>query len=146
MLDYGILLIALGIILAIIEIADPGMFIAPSVLILLGVIAIVFGPEHIFSFWSLLAIALLIFPLLLVSRKYHEFKSSPSTPTTTTTTLRGQQGYVIKEIEPGNISGKVKQGNGSKIWSATADEKIEVGDKVKITEAKGVHVVVEKIE
>jgi len=146
MLSYGILLISIGIILALIEIVDPGMFIAPSVLILLGIIAIVFGQDHIFSFWSLLAISLLIFPLLLVSRKYHDLKSSPSTPTTTTTTLKGQRGYVIKEIEPGNISGKVKQGSGSKIWSATADEKIEEGAKVKITEAKGVHVVVEKVE
>ncbi len=146
MLTYGILLISIGIILALIEIADPGMFIAPSVLILLGLISIFFGPEHIFSFWTLLAIAVLIFPLLFISRKYHEFRSSPSTPTTTTTTLKGQNGYVIKEIEPGNISGKVKQGSGSKIWSATAEEKIEEGSKIKIIEAKGVHVVVEKVE
>ncbi len=146
MVPYGILLIIIGLILAIIELADPGMFIAPSVLILLGFIAIIFGPEQIFSFWTLLVVALLIFPLLLISRKYHEFRSSPYTPTTTSTTLKGQIGYVIKEVEPGNIKGKVKQGSGSKIWSATADERIEEGAKVKITEAKGVHIVVEKIE
>ncbi len=146
MITYGILLVAIGIVLAIIEIADPGMFIAPSILIILGFIAIIFGQEHIFSFWSILAFALLIIPLFFISRKYHEFRSSPSTPTTTSTSLKGQEGYVIKEIKPGNISGKVKQGTGSKIWSATANKKIEEGAKVKIIKVKGVHVVVKKIE
>lgn len=146
MITYGILLVAIGIVLAIIEIADPGMFIAPSILMILGFIAIIFGQEHIFSIWSILAFALLIIPLFFISRKYHEFRSSPSTPTTTSTSLRGQEGYVIKEIKPGNISGKVKQGRGSKIWSATANKKIKEGAKVKIIEVKGVHVVVKKIE
>ncbi len=91
-------------------------------------------------------VILLVFPLFFISRKYHEFKSPPYTPTTTTTSLKGQEAYVIKEINPRNISGKVKQGRGNKKWSGTADEKIEEGEKVKITEAKGVHVVVEKVE
>lgn len=143
---YGVLLIAIGIVLAIIELVDPGMFIAPSILIMIGFIAIVFGPEYIFSFWTFVAIILLVFPLFFLSRKYHDFRSSPYTPTTTTTTLKGQEAYVIKEINPENISGKVKQRRGSKIWSATADERIEKGEKVKITEAKGVHVIVEKVE
>ncbi|MBS3782702.1 MAG: NfeD family protein [Candidatus Thermoplasmatota archaeon] len=121
------------------------MFIAPSLLILLGIIAIAFGPQHIFSYWTLIIVAILIFPLFLVSRKYHEFRSSPNTPTTTTTSLKGQEGYVIKEIIPGNISGKVKQGSGSKIWSATADEKIEKGAKVRIMGVDGVHLKVEEI-
>jgi len=146
MITYGILLIVIGIILAIIEIADPGMFIAPSILIMIGFIAIIFGLDSIFSFWTILAFILLTFPLFFISKKYHESKYSAPIPTTTTTTLKGQEGYVVKEVEPGNISGKVKQGSGSKIWSATADEKIEEGAKVKITEAKGVHIVVEKIE
>jgi len=139
-------LIIIGIILAIIDIADPGLFIAPSILILIGLIALIFGLEHIFSFWTVLGIVLLLIPLFLISRKYHQLKSPPSTPTTTSTTLKGQKGYVIQEIEPENISGKVKQGSGSKIWSATADEKIEEGTEVEIKKAKGVHVVVEKIE
>jgi len=146
MITYGIMLVAIGIVLAIIEIADPGMFIAPSILVILGFIAIIFGQEHIFSFWSILAFALLIIPLFFLSKKYHEFRSSPSTPTTTSTSLKGQEGYVIKEIQPGSISGKVKQGDGSKIWSATANKKIEEGAKVKIVGVKGVHVVVKKIE
>lgn len=72
--------------------------------------------------------------------------TSPSSPTTSQTTLKGRKGTVINEIDPENISGKVKLENGSKIWSATADERIEEGTKVKISEVKGVHLKVEKVK
>ncbi|MBS3789930.1 MAG: zinc ribbon domain-containing protein, partial [Candidatus Thermoplasmatota archaeon] len=71
--------------------------------------------------------------------------SSPSPPTTSSTTLRDKEGYVIKEIRPENISGKVKLIEGSKIWSATADEKIENGTRVRVSEVEGVHLKVDEI-
>jgi len=146
MTTYGILLIAIGILLAIFEAADPGFFIAipAGVLITLGFIILAF-PELIFTIWTPLIVAVVVLPLMFLSMKYYQYISPPTKPTTTmTTSLKGQEGKVVKEIDPDDISGKVRVG--SKYWSATADEKIEVGAKVKITEAKGVHVVVEKIE
>jgi len=71
------------------------------------------------------------------------FSTSP--PTTTTTTLKDRKGFVIKDIQPENIKGKVKIIQSSKVWSATADEKIEAGTKVKINEVEGVHLIVEDI-
>ncbi len=146
MTTYGILLIAIGILLAIFEAADPGFFIAipAGVLITLGFIILAF-PEMIFTIWTPLIVALVVLPLMFLSMKYYQYISPPTKPTTTmTTSLKGQRGKVVKEIDPDDISGKVRVG--SKYWSATADERIEEGAKVKITEAKGVHVVVEKIE
>ena len=146
MTTYGILLIAIGIILAIVEAADPGFFIAipAGVLITLGFIILAF-PEMIFTIWTPLIVALVVLPMMFISMKYYQYISPPTKPTTTmTTSLKGQEGKVVKDIDPDDISGKVRVG--SKYWSATADERIEEGAKVKITEAKGVHIVVEKIE
>ncbi len=70
--------------------------------------------------------------------------SCPPSPTTSTTTLKGRKAYVVKKINPWDISGKVKLVHGNKVWSATADSEIERGTKVKIVKSKGVHVVVEK--
>ncbi len=143
---YGILLIAIGILLAIFEAVDPGFFIAipAGVLITLGFIILAF-PGLIFTIWTPLIVAIVVLPLMFLSMKYYQYISPPTKPTTTmTTSLKGQEGKVVKEIDPDDISGKVRVG--SKYWSATADESIEEGAKVKIIEAKGVHVVVEKIE
>jgi len=72
--------------------------------------------------------------------------SSPPTPTTSSTTLKGREAFVVKKIQPWDISGKVKLVNGNKIWSATAEKEIEEDTRVKIIKSKGVHVVVEKVE
>ncbi|MEF8835573.1 MAG: NfeD family protein [Candidatus Thermoplasmatota archaeon] len=72
--------------------------------------------------------------------------SNPPTPTTSSTTLRGREGFVVEDVKPEDISGKVRILNGNKIWSATAGEKIEKGTKVQIIEADGVHVWVEEVE
>ncbi|MBS3781905.1 MAG: NfeD family protein [Candidatus Thermoplasmatota archaeon] len=146
MIIYGVILIALGILLAIFEAADPGFFIAipAGVLLTLGIITIAF-PGILFTWMTPLIVAAIVIPLMFLSMRYYQHISPPSKPTTTmTTSLKGQEGKVVKEIDPDNISGKIRVG--SKYWSATADENIEEGAKVKITEAKGVHVVVEKIE
>ncbi|MBS3816405.1 MAG: NfeD family protein [Candidatus Thermoplasmatota archaeon] len=143
----GIVLIAIGIILFIIEATDPGFFIAipAGVLITLGFMFIFF-PGQVLSIWTPLVVAAVVLPLMFISLKFYQNISPPSKPTTTmTTSLEGETAQVVKEIEPNNISGKVKV-SGSKIWSATADEKIEVGEKVKIVKAEGVKLVVERLE
>lgn len=72
--------------------------------------------------------------------------SNPPTPTTSSTTLKGKEGFVLKEVRPEDISGKVRLLKGNKTWSATSEDKIEEGAKVRVIEAEGVHVLVEKIE
>jgi len=89
----------------------------------------------------LLGIIVLLFILYLL---YLIF-SSRSTPTTTPTTLKGREGFVLEEIRPENIKGKVRVIHSSRIWSATADEIIEEGTKVKINKVEGVHLIVEKV-
>lgn len=147
MINYGILLIAIGILLAIFEALDPGFFIAipAGVLITLGFILIFFS-EQVFTFWTPIVVAVVVLPLMFLSLKFYQTISPPSKPTTTmTTSLKGQTAKVVKEIEPDTISGKVKV-RGNKIWSATADERIEEGEKVKIVEAEGVKLVVKRLE
>ncbi len=90
----------------------------------------------------LIAIAILL-PLLYL---LYLILSSPPSPTTTSTTLKGREAYVIKKIKPWDLSGKVKLIKGNKVWSATADNEIEEGARVKIIKTRGVHVVVEKVE
>ncbi|MFW6064342.1 MAG: NfeD family protein [Candidatus Natronoplasma sp.] len=86
------------------------------------------------------ALVLLIPILFLLYLKF----TSPETPTTTNKTLKNREGYVIKEIQPENISGKVKIVNSSKVWSATAKRRIEEGKRVIINEVEGVHIKVEE--
>jgi len=90
----------------------------------------------------ILAIAILL-PILYL---LYIIISSPSPPTTTSTTLKGRKAFVVKDVKPWNISGKVKLINENQIWSATAEEKLERGTKVKITGVEGVHVVVEETD
>ncbi|MFP4609164.1 MAG: NfeD family protein, partial [Candidatus Aenigmatarchaeota archaeon] len=150
LMTWGIVLIAVGIILFIVEAADPGFFIAipAGVLLTLGVIIIAFPEFELLSLWTPLIVAAVVIPLMFLSMRYYQYISPPSKPTTTmTSSLKGKKGIVVKKINPNDISGKVKVGDeigGG--WSATADEEIEEGEKVRIKESKGVHVVVERLD
>lgn len=84
--------------------------------------------------------------LLPIIYLFYLIFSSPTSPTTSTRTLKGRKAYVVRKINPWDISGKVKLVHGNKVWSATADSEIEEGARVKITKSKSVHVVVEKVE
>lgn len=147
MINYGILLIVIGILMLIFEAMDPGFFVAipGGVLVTLGFIFIFF-PGKVFSFWTPVVVAAVVIPLMFLSLKFYQTISPPSKPTTTmTTSLEGETAQVVEDIEPNAISGKVKV-RGHKIWSATADERIEKGEKVKIVKAEGVTLVVERLE
>ena len=147
MMSYGILLIAIGILLAIFEAMDPGFFVAipAGVLITLGFI-LIFFPGQLYRFWTPIVVAAVVIPLMFISLKFYQTISPPSKPTTTmTTSLIGETAQVVKDIEPDTISGKVKV-RGNKIWSATADEEIDAGEKVKVIDAEGVKLVVKRLE
>ena len=67
----------------------------------------------------------------------------PTPETTVASSLLGKRGLVTREIEPGNLRGKVMIENDT--WSATAETVIPVGTKVVVKSSEGVHVKVEEL-
>lgn len=142
--SLGLILIIAGILLLISEAAVPDFFVAipGGVLLVLGMIAVAF-PNLLYSLWTPLIVVIIIIPLTYASIKFYQKISPPTKPTTTmTSSLVGKEGKVKKKVEPDELSGKVKIEN--QLWSATADQEIDEGKWVVVTESKGVHVVVKE--
>ncbi len=146
MYQYGLAMIVVGIVLLVAEALDPGFFIAipGGVLVVLGIMAIAV-PSLVLTIWSPIIVGAVVVILLLVTMKFYQNISPPTTPITTgSDSLRGQKGKVVQKIDPDDISGKVRIDN--QTWSATADEEIEEGTKVVVTKSEGVHVVVKELK
>lgn len=144
-MQLGLMLVIVGIILFIVEAAEPGFFIAipAGVLLTLGIIAVIF-PALLMTYWTPVIVVAIVLPLMFASMKFYQRISPTTRPTTTMTrSLVAEKGKVLKQIEPDEISGKVRVK--SQLWSATADEKIEEGVMVQVTDAQGVHIVVKKL-
>lgn len=139
-------MIIIGILLLIFEASDPGTFfpaIVGSVLITFGLIAVAV-PELLTSLWTPAILAAVVIPLMFIYMKLYQRLSPPTVPTTTvSTSLIGDTGKVLVAVEPDSITGKVKLRN--QIWSATSKRNIPAGSMVKVVDARGVHVVVDKI-
>ncbi len=58
--------------------------------------------------------------------------------------LIGQQGFVLKSIEPLSRTGQIKVN--SQIWTAVSDVALAVGEKVSVLEIQGVKLVVKRAE
>lgn len=58
--------------------------------------------------------------------------------------LIGQQGFVLKQIEPLSRSGQIKVN--SQIWTAVSDATLVVGEKVRVLDIQGVKLVVKRAE
>lgn len=58
--------------------------------------------------------------------------------------LIGQQGFVLKQIEPLSRTGQIKVN--SQIWTAVSDATLAVGEKVRVLEIQGVKLVVKRAE
>jgi membrane protein implicated in regulation of membrane protease activity len=68
----------------------------------------------------------------------------PAPPeTTVATSLIGKEGVVEVEVVSGSLKGKVRIAN--VVWSATSEQPIPVGTRVKVVRSEGVHVTVEKV-
>lgn len=144
-MPLGWILLVVGIFLLIFEAVNPGFFIAipGGVLVTLGIITIVF-PGLLLTYWTPVIVVAIVLPLMFASMKFYKSISPTRKPTTTmTTSLVGEKGKVLKEVKPDEISGKVRV-NGQ-LWSATADETIEEGEMVQVTDAKGVHIEVKNL-
>jgi membrane protein implicated in regulation of membrane protease activity len=141
----GILMMIIGGALLVAEAFVPGFFIIVpgTILVILGAIAII-APGLLMSPWGILIFVIIT---IIVSAGtiiiYRRLGASHKPLSTSMDTLVGMTGEVTREVEPDNISGKVRIGE--QIWSARSGDRIPVGEKVIVTQAQGVHVFVCKL-
>ena len=146
MLNIGLILLLLGAILIVIEIATPGFFIAVpgTILIIYGLILTAFPwlLENPFVPWIMLFLS---FPIGYLTYLIYRKLSPPSPPVTESYEgLIGKTGVVIETVKPYSLEGKVKID--SDTWSATSDVIIEPGKRVIVTGVEGVHLIVKPLK
>ncbi|NLM29774.1 MAG: NfeD family protein [Methanomicrobiales archaeon] len=143
----GWVLIVLGAVLLLIEVYQPGFFIAvpATVLIILGALLLL-GVDILSSTGGLVVgvVAALVAASVTVWA-YGRLTPGKKPPTTLSRdSLLGLEGVVTKDVEAGTISGKVQIG--SMEWSArTESGRIPVGRRVIVVHSEGVHIVVKEI-
>lgn len=140
--------LVVGILLLLMEAASPGFFVAipGTILIILGVFALVVPDESVFTFWApIIAIAVGIPATAITVWAYRRIAPANGPPTTASAeTLVGKRGKVTAHVVPDSLKGKVKVE--SQIWSATAAEEIAVGSNIEVVDVKGVTLTVRKVE
>ncbi|HUL62661.1 MAG TPA: NfeD family protein [Methanocella sp.] len=138
----GILMLVIGVALLVAEAFVPGFFIVVpgTILVILGALAIVAPGLLTFPWGIIIFVVITVIVSFGTIMFYRRLAPGHKPLSTSMDTLVGQTGEVIKEVEPYNISGKVRIGQ--QIWSARSSDKIPVGEKVIVTKAQGVHVFV----
>ncbi len=139
----GLGFLVAGIVLLLVEAASPGFFIGvpATILIVLGLLGM-FVPNFYFSIWAPIIAIAVGAPLTYLTILLYQRLAPPSPPTTTVGgSLIGRFGRVEREVVPDSIRGKVNIEN--QVWSATAEEPIPAGARVRVVRSRGVHVVVE---
>lgn len=136
----AIILIIIGLVLLIIEALTPGFFavIPGAILAIIGIMG--YFIEDFFGSWYLIATAVIVAIVVsAVTIKGYQMLAKPEPPTTTVMeSLVGREGTVTSTVYPGNLKGKVKIDSDS--WSATSEDTIEIGTKVSVYDAEGVHI------
>jgi membrane protein implicated in regulation of membrane protease activity len=142
--NLGWLMIIIGLLLLIVEAAQPGFFVAVpgTTLIVLGAVVVLI-PEY-YQDWApwIIVITALVSSVITIFM-YRRLAPGQEPSTTSQDILAGRDGTVIKTIVPDSISGKVQIEN--QMWSATSDVVIEKGKKIKVISSEGVHVKVKEI-
>ena len=141
----GILMLVIGGALLVAEAFVPGFFIIVpgTILVILGAIALI-APELLTFPWGIIIFVVITFVVSAGTIIFYRRLAPGHKPLSTSMdTLVGMTGEVTREVEPDNISGKVKIGE--QIWSARSSGRIPVGEKVIVTQAQGVHVFVCKL-
>ncbi len=141
----GVALVIIGLLLLLAEVHVPGFFIAVpgTILLILGIAFLLMG-ENLDITLALVLMFISAFGATAFTLWFYRTIGKPEPPTTTTPDqLVGKTGIVTAKIIPGTLKGKVRVD--SEIWSATADEEIDVGKKVIVKKAEGVHLVVEEV-
>jgi membrane-bound ClpP family serine protease len=140
---YG--LVALGVLMFLLEASMPGFFIGvpATILVLLGVFALVAPDFDLFTKWAPLITVLVGVPATFVSIwAYRKMAPPDQEPTTqTATNLIGLEGLVTVPVQPDTPRGKVKVQH--QIWSAVSEGGIiPEHARVRIVRVDGVIVVV----
>jgi inner membrane protein len=141
----GVIMLVIGAALLVAEAFIPGYFmIVPgTILVVLGALAALM-PDLVFSWWGIpIFVVLTVIVSAGTIMLYKRLAPGHKPLSTSMDTLVGMTGEVTREVEPDNISGKVKIGE--QIWSARSSDRIPVGEKVIVTQAQGVHVFVCKL-
>lgn len=144
--DIGLTFVVLGVLMLIWEATSPGFFIAvpATVLIALGMLGMAV-PELFLSIWSPIIAVIVAVPATYITMQFYAKLAPPSPPVTTVgESLVGKVGTVTAPVVPHSIRGKVKIDND--IWSATADQDLPVGSRVRVIASRGVHVVVQPLD
>lgn len=146
----AIVFLLLGLILIVVEVFNPGFFIAVpgGTLFIMGSIGLIapwlmFGSPVAWAMWPAAAVIATLGNLYL----YKKWAPAGDKPDTLSNdSLPGEEGRVTVAVVPHKITGKVLIRGST--WSArTADDAktIPVGTMVRVIRAEGVHVVVEPI-
>ncbi len=140
------LLIVIGAILILVEIATPGFFIAvPGTIAILYGVALLLFPWLLETWWGPWVLLSLAFPLSVLTYLIYRRLSPPSPPVTESYSgLVGKRGVVVETVKPDSIDGKVRIG--SDVWSATSSKVIEPGTHVVVVGVEGVHLIVEPVK
>lgn len=143
--NLGLIFFIVGVVFIVIEVTTPGFFIGipGSILVITGLIMIYFPWVMSGSFGPVVfaVITLAVTAGMFWIYRYLA-KPEPSKATTSMTNLVGMSGRVVKEIVPGELSGKVIVKN--QTWSATADKRIPKGKKIIVLKVDGVHLEVKE--
>ena len=140
-------LIVIGILLIIAEMSIPGFFIAVpgTAMLIVGILVLIF-PGILNTIWApIIGVSVALGAMGITIYVYRRLAKPTGPPVTTSAdSLIGKEGIVIKRIIPNSYSGKVKIG--SDVWSATASDEIEEGERVRIIKVEGVHLYVERVK
>jgi membrane-bound ClpP family serine protease len=144
----GWILIALGAVLLLVEVYQPGFFIAvpATVLIILGILLLL-GVDILSSpFGLIVGVVAAIAAASVTVWLYSRFTPEKRPPTTLSRdSLVGLEGTVIAPVDAVTLTGKVRLG--SMEWSARSGsgETIPAGRRVVVVHSEGVHVVVKEV-
>jgi membrane protein implicated in regulation of membrane protease activity len=143
--SVGLVMLVIGVLMLLAEVAAPGMFILvpATVLIVMGAIGMV-APDILLEWWSpIIAVAILL-PMTYVTMLMYQKLAPPVPPeTTVATSLVGMTGVVVTTVVPNSLTGKVRIAHDT--WSATSSKEIAAGKKVVVKASEGVHVTVEEV-
>ncbi|WP_292489616.1 NfeD family protein [Methanoculleus sp. 10] len=144
----GWMLIVLGAVLFLVEVYQPGFFIAvpATVLIILGVLLLL-GVDILSSPTGLIVGVLAAIAAASVTVWVYSRLTSGKKPPTTLSrdSLVGLEGTVVAPVDAVTLAGKVRIG--SMEWSARSGpgEIIPAGRRVVVVHSEGVHVVVKEV-
>jgi inner membrane protein len=146
-LTIGWALLIIGVLLLMMEVFNPGFFIAVpgTVLIILGVL-ILLGVDIFSSAWGIvLAVVIALAAAGVTIWLYSSLTPNDSPVTISRDSLVGRKGRVLKKVDPDTLSGKVLI-EGQE-WSAkSTGALIDPGAYVLVVRSKGVHVIVEEVK